>query len=135
MALRTLLGCLPVTAIAICALTACKDSGDSKEDAGVKVQATAEQLNRRCEQLGKACGEKDKHQEQIVEECKQAAKTQVEKACTNKAIAVYDCYEKEICAKNDKVWAIDDLRVLADRYGKCVAERNAGRECVGGAKE
>jgi hypothetical protein len=87
-------------------------------------------LDGRCERLAKACGDKDKHIEKIVDECKQAAKKQVDKGCADKANALYDCYDKELCGKADKVWALDDLRVLADRQNKCVAERNAIGECV-----
>ena len=130
MALRRLrlLGCLPVAALAalaVCAWTACKDKGDV-----AKTGASAADLDKRCEQLGKVCGDKDKHAEKIIEGCKQAAKKQVERGCTDKAIAVYDCYEKELCANGDKVWTIEDLRVLADRRSKCVAERNASHECA-----
>jgi len=100
-----------------------------------KTQASAADLDKRCEQLGNTCGDKDKHDEKITAECKQAAKEQVEKGCTDKAIAVYDCYEKELCGKGDKVWTVDDLRVLADRHNKCVAERAADRECVGNTPE
>ena len=141
MALRRLRGCLPVAALAVCALTACKgSSSDSKEDAGVKTEpqkqaaASPDQLNKRCEQLAIACGEKDKHQEKILEECKQAAKKQAEKGCTEKVSDAYDCYEQDICAKIKKVWAMDDFRVLVDRHNKCVDERNASQECVGDAK-
>jgi len=139
MALRSLVGCLSVAALAACALTSCKDgSGDSKDDAGATTtsasQPSSDQLDKRCEQLGKACGEKDKHQEKIIEECKQAAKKQAEKGCAAKAFAAYDCYEKEICAKINKVWAMDDFRVLVGRHSKCAAERNASEECVASAK-
>ena len=134
MALRKLVGCL----LAVSALTACKDSGDAKGDAAVgSAQAgsvSADQLDKRCEQLGKACGEKDKHEEKIVEECKEAAKKQAEKGCAAKVSAAYDCYEKEICAKINKVWAMDDFRVLVDRHSKCTAERNAAQDCVASAK-
>jgi hypothetical protein len=125
MALRRLLGCLPVAALAICALTACKD----KEDVA-KNKATAAELDERCALLGKACGDKDKHVEKIIEACKQDAKKHVDKGCTDKAIAVHDCYVKDLCGGPDKVWTLDDLNVLADRHGKCVAERKAARECV-----
>jgi hypothetical protein len=125
MALRRLVGWLPVAALAVCAWTACKGN---REIATTK--ATAD-LDQRCEQLGKACGDNDKHAQKIVEECKQAAAKQVESGCTDKAIAAYDCYEKELCARGDQVWTIDDFRVLSDRHMKCVAERNASRECVG----
>jgi len=122
---RRLLGRLLVAALAVCACAACKDKGD-----GAKTQASAADLDKRCEQLGKACGDNDKHVEKIIEECKQAAKKHVENGCTAKTLAVYDCYEKALCGNGDKVWAIDDLRVLADRHGKCVAERGASRECA-----
>ena len=136
---RRLFGCLPVAALAVCALTACKDdSGDSKQDAGATATpskqaaapASAEQLSKRCEQLGKACGELDKHQQAITNECKQAAKKQVEKGCAGKTIAAYDCFEREICAKITKVWALDDFRVLVDRHLTCVVERSDSNECV-----
>jgi len=126
MARRRLLGCLPVAALAICAWTACKDKGDA-----AKAQPSVAELGRRCVQLAKACGEKDIHIEKIAEACILAAKKQVENSCAAKAVAVYDCYEKELCGKGDKVWALDDLRVLADRYSKCAAERSAGGECIG----
>lgn len=105
----------------MCALTACKGKGDAK---------TAE-LDKRCEQLAKACGDKDKHIEKLVGECKEAAKKQVEGGCKDKAIAAYDCYEKELCSEGEKVWALDDFRVLSDRHKKCVAERDAARDCTG----
>jgi len=118
MALRRFLGCLLV----VCAVAACKDKGDAGKTAG------ASDVDKRCEQLGKACGDNDKHVDKFVDECKQAAKKQ---DCADKATAVYDCYEKELCGKGDKIWTLEDLRVLADRHGKCVAERNAARECFG----
>jgi len=134
MALRTRLGC--VAALVVCALTACKNSNDSNEDAGGKTAptaapVTAEQLNKRCEQLGKTCGDKEKHEDKIADECKQVAKKQLEKGCADKAVAAYDCYEKEICGRLDKVWVMDDFRVLSDRNGKCAAERHASDECAG----
>jgi hypothetical protein len=127
MALRRLLGCLPVAALAVCAWTACsKDKGDA-----TKGQATAADLNGLCDRMGKLCGDTDKHVEKIIEECKQAAKKQVEKGCTDKVMTVYDCYAKDLCGGTEKVWALDDLRVLADRHKKCVAERTASRDCFG----
>jgi hypothetical protein len=108
----------------ILALAACgKGSDDTKKTA----EPGPVDLNQRCEQLGKACGDNDKHSEKIVAGCKQA---QVDKACTDKSVAAYDCYEKEVCGKGDKIWAFEDLRVLADRGGKCVAERDAVAACV-----
>jgi hypothetical protein len=122
MALRKRLGCLPVAALAVCAWMAIGCSkGKNEQDFG---------LDKRCEQLGRLCGDKDKHDEKIITECKAASQKQVEKACTEKVTTLYDCYEKELCGKGEPVWALDDLRVLADRHKKCNAERDALRECV-----
>jgi hypothetical protein len=107
---------LLVVTLALAIGTACKDKSEAK-------------LESRCEQLAKACGEKDKHVEILVAECTQAANKQVEKSCADQAIALYDCYEKSLCTK-EKVWALDDFRVLANRHGKCKAEREALDKCV-----
>ena len=112
MANRRVLGCL-VAAFALYA-TGCKGKDDKGAD--------------RCEQLGKACGDNEKHSQKIVDECKAAAAKQA--TCADKLSAMYDCYEKEVCGKADKVWALDDMRVLADRNNKCAAERNAVSECA-----
>lgn len=138
MAHRTLHGCLSVAALAACLLLGCKDEGDAKADAAATASASAQAgagpLDKRCDKLGKACGAKDKHQEKIVEECKVAAAKQVEKGCTDKVVALYDCYERDICETINKVWAMEDFRVLADRHTKCVPERKATDTCVGDAK-
>jgi hypothetical protein len=119
------------SALAICAWTGCKD--DAKP-ADTPVAATAGSgLEPRCDQLAKACGDNAKHTEKIAVECKQVAAKQWAKNCVSQASVVYDCYEKELCAKGDKVWALDDLRVLSDRHTRCVAERNLLRTCVGDA--
>lgn len=128
MARRRLLGCLAIAALAVGPWTGCKDK--DKGDAA-KPQASAADLDGKCQRLAAACGDNDKHVEKITEECKLAAKQQAEKGCIDKAIAVYDCYEKQLCGKADKVWALDDLRVLVDRQNKCVAERTAIGACVG----
>jgi hypothetical protein len=125
MARRTFLGWLPVAALAVCVWTGCKDKTEE-----AKPQASTTDHEKRCLQLGKICGDKGKHVEKIVDECKQAATKQAEKGCTDKVAAVYDCYEKELCGTGDKVWALDDLRVLAERHKKCVAERDAARQCA-----
>jgi hypothetical protein len=117
MAPRRALRCL-VAALALCA-TACK--GKDEKQAGGAVDAM-------CEKLGKACGDNDKHSQKITDECKQAVAKQA--SCADKLSAVYDCYEKDVCGKADKVWALDDMRVLADRNNKCVAERNGVSECA-----
>src|SRR5262245_39990629 len=128
MALRTFRGCLMVVTLAVCASTACKDDEDAKGAGSATPPgqsasaASGGPLGKRCEQLGKACGEKDKHQEKITDECKQAARKYVEKGCADKVVALYDCYEKEICSGLAKVWALDDFRVLAERHSKCAAE-------------
>jgi hypothetical protein len=87
-------------------------------------------LDKRCEQLATACGDTDKHIETLATECKQAAPKQVEKTCTDKATALYDCYETALCGGADKVWTLPDLRVLADRHKKCAAEQKALNACV-----
>jgi hypothetical protein len=115
---------------------ACNDKGKDKDKgAAAKPTATAADLDERCTLMAKACGEKDKHVDKIVEACKQTAKKQVEKGCTDKVIAAYDCYATDLCGGSDKVWAFEDLRVLADRHNKCVAERKAVRECLGETSE
>ena len=120
---------LVCAALALCSWTACKGDKSEKGDTG-KAQASGD-LVPRCDQLAKACGDSDKHVQTIVAECKEAAKEQVASGCTEKAIAAYDCYMKELCGKGDKVWALGDLRVLSERHGKCVAEREATGTCVG----
>jgi len=112
-----------VAALVFGAATACKGKPDA-----TKAQSD---LEARCEELAKACGDNDKHVAKLLDECKLAAKTQAEKGCAAKATAAYDCYEKNLCGKADKVWALDDLRVLADRKSQCVTERTAASECVG----
>jgi hypothetical protein len=123
MAIRRLLGCLPVAALVLCTWTACKDKGDG--------QTGAVDLDQRCQKLAAACGDQDKHVAKMVEECAQAIRPQLDNPCADKALAIYGCYEAELCGKGDKVWSLDDLRVLAERHGKCVAERDALRECLG----
>jgi hypothetical protein len=112
--------------LAVCASTGCKSSNDAN-----KAPAGVAELTQRCERLGKACADNDKHAEKVVAGCQQAASAQADKGCTDKAIAAYDCYEKELCTKADKIWAFDDIRVLAYRSGKCVAERDAIAACLG----
>ncbi|HEU0036188.1 MAG TPA: hypothetical protein VFQ53_36495 [Kofleriaceae bacterium] len=116
-----------MAALAACSWTGCKDK--DKTDAAKTAGAT--DLDSKCQHVAVACGDKDKHVEKITADCKAAAKQQVEKGCTDKAVAVYDCYEKQLCGKADKVWALDDLRVLADRQKQCVAERTALSACTG----
>lgn len=112
-----------LTVAALLAFAACKDDKPKA--------ASAVDMTSRCEQLARTCGDKDKHIAKIADECKQAAALQAEKKCVDKVIAEYDCYEKTLCGGADKVWAIRDLGVLAERRSKCVAERNASSDCVG----
>jgi len=116
--------CLLVT-LALSGSLGCKNKD---KDDGAK--AAGPNLDSRCEQLAKACGD-DTHTPKLLDSCKQAAKKQLEKVCGDKASVMYDCYEKELCGKGDKVWSIDDLRVLADRHAKCAAEQTATKTCVG----
>jgi len=108
----------------VCAVVGCK----GKDDAA-KTQAAAATLDKPCEEIAKACGDSPKHVDKIIADCKQAATTQAAKGCTDKASALYACYMKDTCGTGDKVWALDDLRVLAERHGKCAAERTAIASC------
>ena len=44
--------------------------------------------------------------ETVLAEVSQAGRKDVDKA-----VAAYDCYEKELCGKEDRVWTIEDLRL------------------------
>jgi hypothetical protein len=118
MALRRLLGSLALAALLAPAGMGCKGKGAGTD------------LDKRCQRLAATCGDNDKHVEKILEECKEAAKGQVERGCAEQASALYDCYQKELCGGGEKVWTLDDFRVLADRHGKCVAERQASLACL-----
>lgn len=83
----------------------------------------------RCEQLAKACSD-EKHADELVEECVKAADKLGSRGCTASAVALYGCYEEKLCGKRDKVWTLDDLRVLAERHDVCDSERKALRTCV-----
>lgn len=120
MALRPLLGCL---AFAVLATTAA--CGKDKKE-----QAAAADLEARCALLAKACGEKDKHVERITEECKGNSKPPSEKGCAAQAMSLYDCWEKDVCGGKDKVWSLDDLKVLAQRNKKCEAQAKALEDCT-----
>ena len=106
-------------------------SKDEKPEAETSPPAPAADRDARCTQLAKLCGDKAKHVDKIVEECKTAAKREAAKGCTAKATTAYDCYQRDLCGKSEKVWALEDLGVLAARHNKCVAERDALRVCVG----
>src|SRR5690242_6447617 len=95
--------------LALCIVAACGKGGGAGE------------LGPRCEQLAKKCGDNDKHVAAITEGCAEEASTQVQKKCTPQVMALYDCYEKDLCGKSDRVWAVADLAVLADRKKICTA--------------
>lgn len=124
--------------LAAASLVACDDkASDAKADAGPSPEALAQtkSLEERCETLGKACGDQDKHKAKITEECKAAAKKQGEKGCSREVLAAYDCYEKEICTESKKIWALDDFRVLSDRLSRCLEQRKASNKCVTGSEK
>lgn len=87
--------------------------------------------DKECVQLAKLCADKSKHVDKMLDECKLSSKKQREKGCFDKVSALYDCYQRELCGKADKVWTIGDLGVLAERHNKCVAERTAAASCPG----
>ena len=136
MAPGRLLGCVLLAALAFCVGTGCKDK-EEKKGGGDSTGATgtSTDLMTRCDQLGKACGDSDKHVQKIAEECKLAAKDQVVSGCIEKAVSAYDCYLEQLCGKGDKVWGLHDLGVLSARHKKCVAERDAVLACVETAAE
>jgi hypothetical protein len=111
------LGCLAVISL----LVACKGKGNDKD-----AKTPTVDLVKRCQQLAKACGDSEKHVSKIDSECTAAIKP----GCEAKAIAAYTCYEKELCGKGDKLWALGDFGVLAERHSKCVTERNALADCA-----
>src|SRR5262245_41902651 len=120
MALRRFLGPVAIAALVVCGSAAC----------GKKAASPAqEKLEKRCEQLANTCGDKEKKTDKLLGECKAAAKKQVDAKCEDKAIATYDCFEVELCGA-EKVWSMDDFRVLADRHKKCIAERDALKACT-----
>ena len=115
-------------ALAIAAWTACKEDANKPAD---NAPPAAANLDARCERLAKACGDKPKHLDKITAECKQATVKQLDKRCLDRVTVVYDCYEEALCSTGERVWSVDDLRVLSDRHNRCVAERAALRACVG----
>lgn len=121
MARRRLFGCRSaVMVLVLCTSSACKDKDGSK----------GSELDSLCEQLGKSCGDKDKHIDKLVAECKLSAKKHSDKGCPGDAKALFDCYQKDLCSGSEKVWTFDDFKVLANRHNKCVMERATSRGCV-----
>ncbi len=115
MALRTLF-------VLVVAVAACKGKSTGNGSA-----AAPGDLGASCEELAKTCGDNEKHVSAILDGCKQAASAQ--QACAAKVTALYTCYETQLCGKSDRVWALDDLAVLAQRKGVCAAELKAVKEC------
>jgi len=100
---------------ALLAFGACKSNGDT---------ATSKP-EQQCAQLAKTCADTDKHVEKLRDECKQS----ITPTCTAKQTALYDCYEKQLCGKADRIWALQDLSVLAERKNLCIDERKAVSAC------
>jgi hypothetical protein len=121
------LGCLALVFAIAASAAGCKDKGTDKSNGAVD-------FDTRCSQLAKACSDQDKHEEKVFDGCKALGQKQTDAACTAKLVALYDCYEKHVCGAADKVWAFEDLKVLADRHKACVDENKAYVACSGGAK-
>jgi hypothetical protein len=117
--------------LAACALFACGDDKHDDKPAAASASASAAtvsaDLGARCAPLAEACGGNDKHSK-ILEQC--TATAQQGQRCAAEGAAVYDCYQRELCGKGDKIWTLDDLRVLAERHGACTTEREALRACA-----
>jgi hypothetical protein len=128
---RRHLGWIAIAVLLVCAGMGCGKGKDKDKDKGGTAGSSAD-LMTRCDQLAKACGDSDKHVQKIADECKEAAKEQVASACTEKAIGLYDCYEKQLCGKADKVWSLGDFGVLSQRHSACAPEREAILTCLGG---
>jgi hypothetical protein len=86
-------------------------------------------LAERCEPMAKKCGDSSRLAK-LVGECTLAATKLSDKGCVAEARAAFDCYEKKLCGKGDKVWALDDFRVLAERNKACLDEREAIAACL-----
>ncbi len=103
MDLRGLLGLLPVAALALCAWTSCK---------GAETQGSAAVLEPRCEQIGKTCGDTDKHDEKIIEECATSetsgTKTRAPAAAESSSIVtdwVVGAIALRLIASHTEVWS------------------------------
>jgi hypothetical protein len=123
MALRTWLPLVLVVAFG------CGKGDDKPADPPAPGSAVVED-DKRCLQLAKLCGDKAKHVEKIIDECKQVTKKAAAK-CPDKVTAAHDCYQRDVCGTSEKVWSLTDLGVLAERHGKCATERTALRSCIG----
>lgn len=98
--------------------------------AGLPPDAPAIEVAARCARLGTTCGDMPKHEAKITAECEQALAA-LASECRGAAVAAFECYEQELCGSDDKIWAYADLGVLAERRGRCAAERAALATCAG----
>ena len=103
---------------ALLACGACKGKGKAEP-------GTAGSGDVRCDELAKTCSDNEKHVDKLAEGCKQASVP----GCAAKLNALFDCYEKSLCGKGDRIWAFEDLAVLADRKNLCADERKAASAC------
>jgi hypothetical protein len=126
MAVPRFLVCLTAAAVTIGASVGC---GDDKPKDKKAAKSTAVLDHAGCERLAKACGD-GKHVATITSDCDSAVEKLSKRGCAAPAAELYGCYEQKLCGKNDKVWALDDLRVLAERHEACTTEREALRACV-----
>lgn len=124
-----------LAALALCAWAGCGDDKHDDKPAAPAASASASgsadapvDLAAHCGPLASTCGDTDKHIAKLLEEC--TATAQQGQRCATEAAAVYDCYQQQLCGKDDKVWTLDDLRKLAERHGKCAGERQALRVCA-----
>jgi serine/threonine-protein kinase len=126
-------GLLLVVAIVTCG----GGGGGSKKSAPVAATnkpaaAKPVDLPTQCERLGYACGDTAKHITAVIEQCKRGAADLATKKCVAQANKLYECYQAKVCGKDAKIWALEDLRVLAQRHHACAAEATALQTCAGG---
>ncbi len=107
-----------------------KEKRKQKKAEEKKLLETAE---AQCDTLGKACGKKEKHAEAIAKGCKEPLKEQLKAGCTTQLVAVFACYEKDICSGKEAVQVYDDFRVLTKRHDKCGDEMSAAQACMKGS--
>lgn len=109
---------IALVALSTCSLAGCEGEGDPSDS----------DIADRCDQLGEACGEDGEHVETIAEECKDSVES--DSTCYAEALALFECYQGQICVRDDEVWGFQDLHVLSDRHEACLEQRDELDGCL-----